>query len=96
MTQAFRFRALAGIFGRVFLLRLFMFLLLTLPVVQQLDDLVLHFPRRSFLAEILAQFRTCQNHFVYLLLVLHHNAVDHIPVEQLLFVQLTQTLCLRL
>ena len=29
------------------------------------DDLVLHFPRRSFLAEILAQFRTCQNHFVY-------------------------------
>ena len=63
-----------------------------IPVVQQLDDLVLHFPRCSFLAEILAQFRTCQNHFVYLLFVLHHNAVDHIPVEQLLFVQLTHTL----
>mgnify|MGYP003209746974 CR=1 FL=1 len=76
-------RSLGLLFLFGFLLRLFVFLLLTLPVIQQLDDLVLHFPRRSFLAEILAQFRTCQNHFVYLLFVLHHNAVDHIPVELL-------------
>ena len=89
-------RSFGLLFLFVFLLRLFVFLLLALPVVQQLDNLVLHFPRRSFLTEILAQLRTCQNHFVYLLFVLHHNAVDHIPVEQLLFVQLTHTLCLRL
>ena len=53
-------RSLGLFFLFGFLLRLFVFLLLTLPVVQQLDDLVLHFPRRSFLAEILAQFRTCK------------------------------------
>ena len=30
--------------------------------------------------DMLRRSHTCQNHFVYLLFVLHHNAVDHIPV----------------
>ena len=49
----------------------------------------------GFLPEVFTQFRTCQNHFVYLLLILHHNAVDHIPVQDALLVKLPHALGLR-
>ena len=44
--------------------------LLGFPVIQQRNDLVFHFPRGLVLAEILFQFRTIDDHLVYLLFLL--------------------------
>lgn len=38
--------------------------LLALPILQQGNDLILHFPRRLVLAEILFQLRTVDNHAI--------------------------------
>ena len=44
--------------------------LLGFPVIQQRNDFVFHFPRGLVLAEILFQFRTIDDHLVYLLFLL--------------------------
>ena len=69
--------------------------LLGLPVIQQRNDLVFHFPRGLVLAEILFQFRTIDDHLVYLLFLLRQNTVDHIAVELAFLVQLPHFLRLR-
>ena len=72
-----------------------MFLLLALPIVQQFDDLLLHFLRGLFFPEILFQLCTVDNHFVYLLLFFQHNSINHITVKHAFLVELPHTLCLR-
>ena len=69
--------------------------LLGLPVIQQRNDLVFHFPRGLVLAEILFQFRTIDDHLVYLLFLLRQNTVDHIAIELAILVQLSHFLRLR-
>lgn len=79
-----------------FLLQLFVFLLLALPIIRRLSSLILRFPQHDFLTRVLTRFHAYRGRFICLLFILRRGTISRVPIRRLLFIRLARALYLHL